>query len=91
MAHTIRMTVRASLQDGDLIFRVLNFKEDVHRELIRERRGVVDDPMAMSRALAPVVITVPRKRHLGRLSLTIAEALRRHEVGHAVQVVTGQS
>ncbi len=44
MAHTIQMTVTATLKDGDLIHRILNFKEDVHRELIQSRSGVVSDP-----------------------------------------------
>ena len=91
MAHTIQMTVTASLKDGDLIYRILNFKEDVHRELIQGRYAVVSDPAAMDRALVPVTITVPRKRHFDHLSPFVAEALRRHEVERAVQITEGHS
>ena len=91
MAHTIQMTVTASLKDGDLIHRILNFKEDVQAEIIQGRYGVVADPTAMDRALAPVTITIPRKRHYDHLSPFVVEALRRHEVSHAVQITESHS
>lgn len=63
MAHTIHLKVSASLKDSDLIFRILNFKEDMYRELLRGEFGVVSEPGSMDKALAPVTITIPRKRH----------------------------
>ena len=35
MAHIFDITVSASLADGDLITRILDFKEDLHRECFR--------------------------------------------------------
>ena len=88
MAHTIQMTVTASLRDDDLLTRILDFKEDVNKELIQGRYGTVENPAVMSRALAPVTITIPRKRHFDHLSPLVAELLRRHEVEQAVRITT---
>lgn len=91
MAHTIHITVNASLKDSDLIFRILNFKEDMHRELLQGKFGVVAEPKSMDNALAPVTITIPRKRRFDHLSSFMTDALERHDVGHAVQIVMDHS
>ena len=91
MAHTIKMTVTASLKDSDLIFRILNFKEDMHRELLQGEYGTVAEPASMDRALAPVTITIPRKRHYDHITSFMAHALQEHAVGHAVHTSTEHS
>ena len=91
MAHIIQLVVSASLKEGGLIFRILNFKEEVHRVLIQHQYGTVADPATMDNALALVTIVVPRKRHFDALLPIMAEALSRHEVAHAVQITTGHS
>ena len=85
------MAVNAKLSESDLIFRILNFKEDIHRELLLGNYGTVVDATAMDRALAPVTITVPRKRHYGHISRVMAEALRRHGVADAIQITAEHS
>ena len=91
MAHTIQMTVNASLKEADLIFRILNFKEDIHRELLQGEYGTVAEPASMDKALAPVTITIPRKRHCDHITSFMAGALGRHAVGHAVHIATEHS
>lgn len=91
MAHTIRFTINASLEDSRLVSRILDFKEDIFRELFRKNLGTVVDPESIDRALAPVTIIIPRKRHYDYMATFIPEALDRHEVNHVVQISTEHS
>ena len=91
MAHTIHIAVNASLKDSDLIFRILNFKEDIHREILRRDCGVVANPASVDQALAPVTITIARKRQFEHLSSFIAGRLDHHSVAEAVRISTEDS
>jgi hypothetical protein len=91
MAHTIQMTVNTSVKDSNLIFRILNFKEDMHRELLQGEYGTVAEPASMDNAFAPVTITIPRKRHYDHIVSFMAGALGKHAVGHAVHLRTEHS
>jgi hypothetical protein len=46
MAYVFDLTVSASLSDGDIIRRILDFKEDLHRECFRNDDVSVSDPIA---------------------------------------------
>lgn len=80
------MAVHASLKDTDLIFRILNFKEDIHRELLQGEYGMVAETASIDRALAPVTISISRKRHFDHVSLFMADALQRYEVIDAIHI-----
>jgi len=85
------MTVSASLKDADLVFRILNFKEDMYRELLQGEYGTVAQPASMDKALAPVTIIIPRKRHYDHITSFMADAIGKHAVGHAVHIATEHS
>ena len=89
MAHTINIEINASLQDSWLIHCILNFKEEIHRELLRNGHAVITDPAAVDRALSPLSITVASKRACSNVSAIITKALKRHEVADAVRVTGG--
>ena len=86
MARTIRIDFDACPQDGWLVTRVLNFKEEVYRELRRGGHATAVDPSAVDQGLSSLVLTVASKRSLGSVSAAIASALSRHDVAGAVHV-----
>ena len=87
MAYSFDITVSATLEDSDLIHRVLHFKEDLHRECYRDRDITVSDPRAVDVALMPVSFAVTSKAALVRFTQVIKKSMARHDVGNAVQVV----
>ena len=86
MAHTISIEIDASLQDSWLVHRILNFKEELHREFLRSGHATITDPAAVDRALSPLSIVVASKRSLGSVSVIITKALKHYEVSDAVHV-----
>ena len=86
MAYVFDITVSASLEDGELISRILDFKEDLHRECFCGEEVFVSDPAAVDSALMPVSFSVRSKAGLARFSKSIQKSLARHRVEHAVQV-----
>lgn len=86
MAYIFDITVSASLEDGDLITRILDFKEDLHRECFRGDDVTVSDPTAVDSALMPVSFTVRSKVGLARFTKVIKRSLAAYGVGDAVQV-----
>ena len=86
MPHVFDITVEASLKESDLISRLLRFKEDLHRECIRERYVTVSSGAAVDNALASVSFTVRSKRDLGRFTKLMKKSLEHHDVGQAVHI-----
>ena len=86
MAYTFEIIVSASLEDGDLLTRVLDFKEDLHRECFRGQDVSVSDPTAIDSALMPVSFSVCSKAGLARFTKLIKKARGKHRVEHVVQV-----
>ena len=86
MAYVFDIVVSASLEDGELISRILDFKEDLHRECFRGDEVSVSDPAAVDSALMPVRFSVRSKAGSGRFSNLIQKSLALHRVEHAVQV-----
>jgi hypothetical protein len=84
MPHVFDIIVEASLKESDLISRILRFKEDLHRECMRERYVTVSNAASVDRALAPVSFTVQSKRDLGRFRKLIKKSLEHYQVGQAV-------
>jgi hypothetical protein len=86
MAYIFDITVSASLEDGDLITRILDFKEDLHREFFRGEYVSVSDPTAVDSALMPVSFSVRSKAGLAQFKKLIQKSLALHRVEHVVQV-----
>lgn len=86
MPYVFDITVTASLEDGDLISRILDFKEDLHRECFRSDDVSVSDPRALDSALTPVSFSVHSKAGLARFSKLLRRSLALHRVEHVVQV-----
>jgi hypothetical protein len=86
MAYIFDITISASLQDGDLITRILHFKEDLHRECFRGDEVTVLDGKAVDSALMPVSFSVRSKSGLAQFTKLIKKSLAHHRVGDAVQV-----
>lgn len=86
MAYIFDITVSATLEDSDLIHRILNFKEDLHRECFRADDVTVSDPNAVDHALMPLSFSVHSKAGLARFTKLIKKSLARHRVGHATQI-----
>ncbi len=86
MAYVFDITVTASLEDGDLISRISDFKEDLQREYYRGNDVSVSDPHSLDSALMPVSLSVNTKGALARISKLIKKSLERHQVEHAVRV-----
>jgi hypothetical protein len=86
MAYTFDITVSASLEDSDLISRILHFKEDLHRECFRAEDVSVSDPKAVDSALMPLSFSVRSKAGLSRFTKLIKKSLAHHGVGSAVHV-----
>ena len=86
MAHVFEVTVTASLEDSLLIHRVLNFKEDLHRECYRSQDVTVSDPAAIDKALMPVNFSVHSKAGLARFQKLIKKSLAHHGVEHVVHI-----
>ena len=86
MAYIFDITVSASLEDGDLITRILDFKEDLHRECFRNEDVSVSDPTAVDSALIPVSFSVHSKTGLTRFTKLIKKSLALRRVGQAVQI-----
>ncbi len=86
MTYVFDITVRASLADGDLITRILNFKEDLHRGCFRGDDVFVSDPKAVDSALMPVSFSVHSKAALARFTKLIKKSLAVHRVEEAVRV-----
>lgn len=86
MAYSFDITVSAALEDSDLVHRVLNFKEDLHRECYQDRDITVSDPSAVDAALMPVSFSVASKAALARFTKAIKKSIARHGVGSVVQV-----
>jgi hypothetical protein len=86
MAYIFDITVSASLEDSDVIHRILHFKEDLHRECFRSEDVSVFDPRAVDSALMPLSFSVYSKPGLSRFTKLIKESLAHHNVQSAVQV-----
>ncbi len=86
MAHIFDITVTASLEDSDLISRILDFKEDLHRECFRHDDVTVSDAAAVDYALAPVSFSVRSKGGLARFTKLVQKSLALHRVERAVHV-----
>lgn len=86
MAHVFDVTVTASLEDGDLVHRILNFKENLHRECYRNHDVTVLDPAAIDAALMPVSFSVHSKAGLARFQKLVKKALAHYQVEHVVRV-----
>lgn len=86
MRRVIEIIVAASMDDSDLIHRVLHFKEDLHRECGRRHDVTISDPTAIDDALRPVSFTVHSKAGLTSFQKLIKKSLSRHRVEHAVKV-----
>jgi hypothetical protein len=86
MAYIFDITVSASLEDSDLIHRILHFKEDLHRECFRSEDVSVSDPRAVDSALMPLSFSVHSKPGLSRFTKLIKQSLAHHNVQSAVQV-----
>jgi hypothetical protein len=86
MAYVFDITVSASLEDGDLITRILDFKEDLHRQCFRGDDASVSDPKAVDSALMPLSFSIRSKAGLARFSKLVEKSLALHGVGQAVQI-----
>ena len=86
MAYVFEITVSASLEDGELITRVLDFKEDLHRECFRADYVSISDPAAVDFALMPVSFSVNSKGGLAQFTKLIKKSLALHRVEHAIRV-----
>jgi hypothetical protein len=86
MSRMIQIEVNASLEDSGLIHRILNFKEDLYRDCLREGTATIADTGAVDRALDPLTIEVSSKRTLASVSKSIERALLRHQVAGNVKV-----
>ena len=86
MAYVFDITVSASLSDGDLISRILGFKEDLHRECFRNEGVSVSDAKAVDSALMPVSFSVHSKGALAQFTKLIKKSLAQHRVDGAVRV-----
>lgn len=86
MAYVFDITVSASLEDGDLITRILDFKEDLHRECFRSDDVTVSDPKAVDSALMPLSFSVHSKAGLARFTKLIKKSLALHQVEEAVRI-----
>ena len=86
MAYILDIKVSASLEDGDLLTRILDFKEDLHRECFRTDVVSVSDPEAIDSALMPVSFSVRSKAGLAGFTRLVKKSLAQHRVEHVVQV-----
>lgn len=86
MAYIFDITVTASLEDSALISRVLDFKEDLHRECFRSDDVTVSDSRAIDSALVPLSFSVGSKAGLARFTKLLKRSLDRYDVGHVVKV-----
>lgn len=86
MAYVFDITVSASLADGDLITRILDFKEDLHRECFRGDDISVSDPKAVDSALMPVSFSVRSQAGLARFTKLLKKSLALHRVEQVVRV-----
>ena len=86
MAYIFDITVSASLADGELITRILDFKEDLHRECFHGDDVSVSDPKAVDSALMPLSFSVNSKAGLARFTKLIKKSLALHSVARAVRV-----
>jgi len=86
MAHIFDITVTATLEDSDLIGRILDFKEDLHRECFRSGDIKVSDSSAVDSALMPVSFSVRSKAGLSRFTKLIQKSLALYRVEHVIHV-----
>jgi hypothetical protein len=86
MAYVFDVTVTASVEDSSLISRILDFKEDLHRECFRADDVSVSDSRAIDSALVPVSFSVSSKAGLARFTKLLKKSLDLHNVGHVVKV-----
>lgn len=86
MAYVFDITVTASLENSDLISRILHFKEDLHRECFRGEDVSVLDEKAVDSALAPLSFSVRSKEGLARFTRLIKKSLAHHRVEDSVKV-----
>ncbi|RYD84142.1 MAG: hypothetical protein EOP84_06310 [Verrucomicrobiaceae bacterium] len=86
MAYIFNIKVSASLQDGDLLTRILDFKEDLHRQCFGTEDITVSDPKAVDSALLPLSFSVQSKAGLARFTKLIKKSAAFHRVEQAVQV-----
>lgn len=86
MAYVFDITVSASLDDGAVLTRILDFKEDLHRECFRGDYVSVSDPAAVDSALLPLSFSVRSKTGLAQFSKLIHKSLTGHRVEHVVRV-----
>lgn len=88
MAYIFDITVSASLADCDLISRILDFKEDLHRECFFGNDVCVSDPKAVDSALRPVTFSVRSKAGMVAFTKLIKKSIALHRVEQAVQITT---
>jgi len=86
MAYVFDITVDASLEDSDLISRILDFKEDLHRECFRSDYLTVSSDVAVDRALESVSFTVSSKGGLSKSTKLMKKSMTRHGVEDAIVV-----
>ena len=86
MAYIFDITILASLEDSDLVSRILDFKEDLHRECFHTDYVSVSDPAAIDSALKPVSFSVRSKAGMVAFTKLIRKSLANHRVEHVVKV-----
>jgi len=87
MARTFVITVSASLEDSDLISRILHFKEDLHRACFHSEGDIsVSDPVAVDSALLPVTFSIRSKPGFARFTKLIEKSAAKWRVTQAVTI-----
>ena len=81
-----KVPVSASLDDGELLTRILDFKEDLHRECFRSDCVSVSNPAAVDSALMPVSFSVSSKGALAEFSRLIKKSVLRYQLEHVVRI-----
>ncbi|MCD6048691.1 MAG: hypothetical protein K0Q55_94 [Verrucomicrobia bacterium] len=87
MARTLTITVSASLEDSDLISRILHFKEDLHRMCFDSDGDIsVADPASIDSALLPVTFTIRSKPGLAQFTKLIGKSATKWRVTEAITI-----
>lgn len=86
MAYIFDITVTAPLENDELISRILDFKDDLHRECFRGDDVSVLDGTAADSALAPLSFSVRSKEGLALFTRVVKKSLAHHCVENAVKV-----
>ncbi|MGV3755297.1 MAG: hypothetical protein ACO1QS_07940 [Verrucomicrobiota bacterium] len=87
MARTLTITVSASLEDSDLISRILHFKEDLHRASLHSEGDIsLSDPAAVDSALLPVTFTIRSKPGYTQFTKLIEKSAAKWRVTQAITI-----